>query len=77
VDDPLLLLLKEVSLIWSNCYARAPGEPDFARAIRLIASHRGALARVVTHAVPLDEVQRGFALASDKQSGAVKVSVLP
>jgi len=75
--DPLLLLLKEASLIWSNCYARAPGEPDFARAIRLVASHRGALAQVLTHTVPLAEVSRGFALASDKKAGAVKVSVLP
>jgi threonine dehydrogenase-like Zn-dependent dehydrogenase len=75
--DPLPLLLKEASLIWSNCYARAPGEPDFARATRLVASHRGRLADVVTHTVPLDQVARGFALASDKKSGAVKVSVLP
>lgn len=74
--DPLLLLLKEASLIWSNCYARAPGEPDFATATRLVASHRGTLAHLLTHTVPLDEVGRGFALASDKKSGAVKVSVL-
>jgi 2-desacetyl-2-hydroxyethyl bacteriochlorophyllide A dehydrogenase len=75
--DPLLLLLKEASLIWSNCYARAPGEPDFARAARLVASHRGRLAPLLTHRVPLDEVGRAFALASDKSAGAVKISVLP
>jgi threonine dehydrogenase-like Zn-dependent dehydrogenase len=75
--NPLLLLLKEASLIWSNCYARAPGEPDFATATRLVASHRGALDRVLTHSVGLDEVSRGFALAADKKAGAVKVSVLP
>ena len=75
--DPLVLLLKEASLIWSNCYARAPGEPDFARAARLVASHRGALSPLLTHRVPLAEALRGFALASDKKSGAVKVSVLP
>ncbi len=75
--DPLVLLLKEASLIWSNCYARAPGEPDFARATRLVASHRAALAHLLTHRVPLGEAARGFALASDKKSGAVKVSVLP
>jgi len=73
--DPMLLLLKEASLVWANCYARAPGEPDFATAIRLVDGHRSALAHVTTHAVPLDAVDRGFALASDKKSGAVKVSV--
>jgi threonine dehydrogenase-like Zn-dependent dehydrogenase len=75
--DPLVLLLKEASLIWSNCYARTPGEPDFARAARLVASHRGALAHLLTHRVPLSEAIRGFALAADKKAGAVKVSVLP
>src|SRR5262245_3038247 len=75
--DPLVLLLKEASLIWSNCYARAPGEPDFARAVRLVAGHRSALSPLLTHRVPLDETLRGFSLASDKKAGAVKVSVLP
>jgi threonine dehydrogenase-like Zn-dependent dehydrogenase len=75
--DPLLLLLKEASLIWSNCYARAPGEPDFATATRLVASRRSELAPLLTHSVALSEAPRGFALASDKRSGAVKVSVLP
>jgi threonine dehydrogenase-like Zn-dependent dehydrogenase len=75
--EPMLLLLKEASLVWSNCYARAPEEPDFATAIRLVAGRRDALARVTTHAVGLDEIERGFALARDKKSGAVKVSVLP
>jgi threonine dehydrogenase-like Zn-dependent dehydrogenase len=75
--DPLPLLLKEASLVWSNCYARAPGEPDFATATRLVADHRDALAPIATHAVPLDQIGRAFALAADKRSGAVKVSVLP
>jgi threonine dehydrogenase-like Zn-dependent dehydrogenase len=75
--EPLVLLLKEASLVWSNCYARSPGEPDFARAVRLVASQRGALFPLLTHGVPLDQAARGFALASDKKSGAVKVSVLP
>ena len=74
--DPMLLLLKEATLVWANCYARAPGEPDFETAVRLVDGHRGALAHVTTHAVPLDAVDRGFALASDKKSGAVKVSVV-
>lgn len=75
--DPMLLLLKEATLVWANCYARAPGEPDFETAIRLVDGHRSALAHVTTHVVPLAEVERGFELASDKKSGAVKVSVVP
>jgi threonine dehydrogenase-like Zn-dependent dehydrogenase len=75
--EPMLLLLKEASLIWSNCYARSPGETDFATATRLVASRREALAPLLTHGVALGEASRAFALASDKKSGAVKVSVLP
>jgi threonine dehydrogenase-like Zn-dependent dehydrogenase len=75
--DTLPLLLKETTLIWSNCYARGPGEPDFATATGLLARRRGALAQLARHRVPLDEIARGFALASDKKAGTVKVSVLP
>jgi threonine dehydrogenase-like Zn-dependent dehydrogenase len=34
-------------------------------------------ARVLTHQVPLAEIDRAFALADDKSSGAVKVTVTP
>jgi threonine dehydrogenase-like Zn-dependent dehydrogenase len=30
-----------------------------------------------THGVPLDEIERAFAVASDKKGGTVKVTVLP
>jgi 2-desacetyl-2-hydroxyethyl bacteriochlorophyllide A dehydrogenase len=78
--DPYPLLLKEATLAWSNCYARSwPGSPraDFEDAVALVDAERELLARLVTHAVPLLEVERGFEIASDKKAGAVKVSVLP
>jgi hypothetical protein len=31
---------------------------------------------MATHQVALDEIEQGFALAGDRRSGAVKVSVL-
>ena len=36
-----------------------------------------AFGRLVTHQLPLDEIEQAFELASQKQSGAIKVSVLP
>jgi threonine dehydrogenase-like Zn-dependent dehydrogenase len=75
--DPMPLLVKEVTLAWSNCYARGPGRPDFARALDLIDAERERLARLVTHRVPLDDIARGFALAGDKRAGAIKVSIEP
>jgi L-iditol 2-dehydrogenase len=81
--DPWPLLLKEATLTWSLCYTRdavatpAAGGADFEEAVRLLAAHPDLFARVLTHRVPLAEIDRAFALADDKSSGAVKVSVTP
>jgi len=74
---PLPLLLKELTLAWSNCYHRPRGKPaDFAVAADVVDREREQLATLVTHRTPLDRVDAAFAQAADKQSGAVKVSVL-
>ncbi|MDB4433171.1 alcohol dehydrogenase catalytic domain-containing protein [bacterium] len=75
--DALPVLLKETSLLWSNCYAHPREDADFETAIRLVDEGREALAAVTTHAVPLGEIGKAFALASDKKVGAVKVTVFP
>jgi threonine dehydrogenase-like Zn-dependent dehydrogenase len=69
------MLLKEATLVWSNCYQRAGAQPDFARAIALLDEERSRVAALTTHQVALDEVERGFALAADRAAGAVKVTV--
>jgi threonine dehydrogenase-like Zn-dependent dehydrogenase len=75
--EPLPLFLKEGTLAWSNCYQRAAGRADFAEAVAILDAERERLAALLTHSVPLGEIERAFALASDKASGAIKVSVLP
>jgi L-gulonate 5-dehydrogenase len=70
-------LNKEARLQWSNCYySRYPGGSDFAESLRLIREHRSVFGQMLTHCVPLEEVDRGAALASDKKSGSVKVTVM-
>ena len=69
------LFLKEATLAWSNCYEHAHDGADFARAVALIDAHRGRLEAVTTHTVGLDAIADGFALAADRRSGAVKVTV--
>jgi len=82
-DDPLSLnpwpwLARELSLVWSNCYARPRGaRADFEVAARLVEDERERLAALCTHQLPLAQVQRAFELAADKSSGAVKVTLLP
>jgi threonine dehydrogenase-like Zn-dependent dehydrogenase len=74
--DPLPLLVKEATLAWSNCYDHPHEGADFETATRLVDEHRGALARLTTHQVGLDEIDRGFRLAADRRAGAIKVTVL-
>lgn len=82
-DDPLSLnpwpwLVRELSLVWSNCYARPRGaRADFEVAARLVEAERERLAALCTHQLPLEDVQRAYLLASDKSSGAVKVTLVP
>ena len=76
--DPMQALMKELDLRWSNCYHRARnGRADFELAAGLVDTERESLAHLTTHQFPLTEVERAFEIASDKKSGAVKVTVCP
>ena len=70
-------MLKEGSLAWSNCYEHSAQGSDFADAIELLGTEQSALSALTTHSVSLDEIGRGFEIASDKQAGAVKVTGVP
>ena len=72
---PLRLLAKEVRISSSMMYSRKGGCPDFVTALRLLRNDRERLATLITHHVPLESIDRGFAVAVDKRSGAVKVCV--
>jgi 2-desacetyl-2-hydroxyethyl bacteriochlorophyllide A dehydrogenase len=74
--DPLAFLMKEVRLVASMTYSRRE-RPDFAVALDILSAEQRRLAPLITHAVSLDEIQRGFQLASDKDAGSIKVAVRP
>jgi threonine dehydrogenase-like Zn-dependent dehydrogenase len=78
--DPFGLMLKEVTMAWSYCYGvrdAGTGRSDFAHAIDVIATERDALAALVTHRLPLDQIARAFDVAGDRRGGAIKVSINP
>lgn len=75
--DSLAMLGKEARLQWSNCYARHPGEADFAEAVRILVAGGDTYAELLSHKVQLDEIERAFEIAGDKGSGAIKVTVTP
>jgi 2-desacetyl-2-hydroxyethyl bacteriochlorophyllide A dehydrogenase len=72
---PLRFLVKEAHLVASMTYCRRGARPDFATALALLHAEQSALAPLVTHRVPLAEIARGFAIAADKSTGALKVAV--
>jgi 2-desacetyl-2-hydroxyethyl bacteriochlorophyllide A dehydrogenase len=72
---PLRFLAKEARIVSSMMYSRNGRRPDFVEALELLRDDRERLATLVTHHVPLDEIDRGFAIAADKRSGAIRVSV--
>ena len=74
---PLSLLVKEATMVWSDCYARQDGGGDFADAVRMVEEQREAAAILATHQFPLGDVDKAFAAAADRRSGAVKISIHP
>lgn len=76
--DARSLLLKEADLCFSNCYHHpSKSEADFRSAIEMLESEADAFGRLGTHQFPLAEIEHAFEIAAQKQSGAVKVTVLP
>ncbi len=73
--DFLEPLLREVDLFSSNCYSVIDGRHDYEVAIDILASGDVPYRDIVTHAVSLEDVQRGFDTAFDKSSGSIKVHV--
>jgi len=74
---PLPLLVKEATVMWSDCYARPDGNSDFAAAISVLEAERELAATLTTHQFSLDDVGDAFEAAADRKSGAIKISVMP
>ncbi len=71
------VVLKGLRLLGSVCYCAHGGEPDFARAMALLA-RRPELARLlITHRFPLEQAAEAFAIADDKRAGGIKVVLEP
>jgi 2-desacetyl-2-hydroxyethyl bacteriochlorophyllide A dehydrogenase len=69
------LVVKELTLKGSMVYNRANGRADFEITQDLLAREHARLESIVTHRVPLAAVASAFALAADKTSGCIKVTV--
>lgn len=74
----LPLVIKEITVSGSNCYGRPLRQAtDFRVAADLVDRERERVAELVSHQLPLSEVDRGFKLAADKTRGVTKVIIAP
>jgi len=75
--DMLLPLLKEQTIVFSQCYSVLDGRHDYDIAMELLATGGVPLKDMVTHSFPLSEMQEALRTAADKRTGAIKVQVAP
>lgn len=68
------LYQKELTLISSIAYQCADPNRSFVEAARILSQNPHIADAIITHRFPLDGVGEGFAAASDKNSGAIKVT---
>ncbi len=71
----IMAILKEVLLFPGITYGRPGPRSDFEVAVGIAARHADEMRRVITHRVPLEQIADGFAAASDKSQGSIKVTV--
>jgi len=79
--DPVALnntvMLKEISIIPAMFYNHAHDHNDFAAAANLIARSPHIAEAVVTHTFPLSDAKEAFAVANNREAGAIKVHLHP
>jgi threonine dehydrogenase-like Zn-dependent dehydrogenase len=72
----LLVMAKEVRVIGSFVYGRAGARADYDVVLDLLRRDGGRIgSTLVTHRFPLADVGEAFAVAADKTSGSIKVTV--
>src|SRR5437879_2238804 len=74
---PLLLTLREATIVGSNCYNRTGAQSDYEIAIEITRREGESLRSIITHRFPLPSVAEAYETADDKKSGAIKVMVAP
>jgi L-iditol 2-dehydrogenase len=79
--DPVVLnnavMLKEISIVPAMFYNHNHDHNDFAKAAALVATSPHIADAVVTHRFPFSDAKEAFAVANNRESGAIKVHLHP
>jgi threonine dehydrogenase-like Zn-dependent dehydrogenase len=69
------MLNRDQRMFCAVAYAARDGIDDFDYASELVAKKADCLTPLASHSVPLENIEDGFRIASDKASGAIRVLV--
>jgi 2-desacetyl-2-hydroxyethyl bacteriochlorophyllide A dehydrogenase len=74
---PIMLFLKEATIVGSNCYGRPDRMSDYEMSIEIMRRDPERMRRLVTHRFSLEDTAKAYETADDKSTGAIKVMVEP
>jgi threonine dehydrogenase-like Zn-dependent dehydrogenase len=69
------MMLKEISLVPSIFYSHNHEQNDFVDAVDMLVRHPELTTTLVTHRFSLEDSVQAFAVANDRQAGAIKVHI--
>lgn len=75
--DSWLAILKDVTMMFVLNHGVIGRKADYELCLEWMASRKVPAQDLVTHVLPLDQLEEGFRIAADKTSGAVKVIIRP
>ena len=69
-------MVKELTMQNSMCFSVIDGVHDYEQSIEMFSDSDFNLREIVTHSYNLEEIQKGFETAYDKNTGSIKVQIL-
>ncbi|MBT7371901.1 MAG: zinc-binding dehydrogenase, partial [Gammaproteobacteria bacterium] len=75
--DSWKAILKDITMVWSLTHGILDKRSDYELCLKWMASREVPAQDLITHILPLDDIQAAFELAADKNQGVVKVCVRP
>ncbi len=75
--DSWKAILKDITMHWSLTHGIIDKRSDYELCLKWMASREVPAQDLITHILPLDDIQAAFELSADKSQGVVKVCVKP
>ena len=75
--DALPLIIKELEILGCSIYGMGRHGRELGTTVAMVPRYQREIEGLQTHQFPLSSVEDAFACASDKTTGAIKVTILP